>query len=166
MRNAKWYICFLKINFMWHALQNNKVFSFEILQCQTTISKIKSEVSLFKCITPSRFALHAPLSSSVPSHISTHCLLCVVSSFSERCYETIHLRYYDTGESWGRIHLRNVEQCTCEAGEIKCERVRYTSKICFQLLLFCFNLVLFLLCGPLLLGWWGRNLTSDVFAII
>lgn len=101
---------------------------------------------------PSRFALHAPLSSSVPSHISTHCLLCVVSSFSERCYETIHLRYYDTGESWGRIHLRNVEQCTCEAGEIKCERVRYTSKICFQLLLFCFNLVLFLLCGPLLLG--------------
>ncbi|KAM8747895.1 hepatocyte growth factor activator isoform 2-T2 [Acanthopagrus schlegelii] len=44
-----------------------------------------------------------------------------------RCYETKHLRYYDTGESWGRIHLRNVEQCTCVAGEIKCERVRYTA---------------------------------------
>uniref|UniRef100_A0A3Q3KWW2 trypsin n=1 Tax=Mastacembelus armatus TaxID=205130 RepID=A0A3Q3KWW2_9TELE len=44
----------------------------------------------------------------------------------KRCYETIHLRYYDIGESWGRIHLRNVEQCTCEAGEIKCERVHYT----------------------------------------
>ncbi|XP_075968474.1 hepatocyte growth factor activator serine protease [Anarhichas minor] len=45
----------------------------------------------------------------------------------KRCYETAHLRYYDTGESWGRIHLRNVEQCTCVAGEIKCERVRYTT---------------------------------------
>ncbi|KAF0029216.1 hypothetical protein F2P81_018321 [Scophthalmus maximus] len=44
----------------------------------------------------------------------------------EKCYETIHLRYYDIGESWGRIHLRNVEQCTCVAGEIECERVRYT----------------------------------------
>ncbi|KAK2899792.1 hepatocyte growth factor activator [Channa argus] len=44
----------------------------------------------------------------------------------KKCYETLHLRYYDTGESWGRIHLRNVEQCTCVAGEIKCERVRYT----------------------------------------
>ncbi|KAM4611744.1 hepatocyte growth factor activator [Polymixia lowei] len=43
-----------------------------------------------------------------------------------KCYETIHLRYYDIGDSWGRIHLRNVEQCTCIAGEIKCERVRYT----------------------------------------
>lgn len=58
--------------------------------------------------------------------------------FSEKCYETLHLRYYDTGESWGRIHLRNVEQCTCVAGETKCERVRYSSKI----QLFCFNCVL------------------------
>ncbi|XP_035810926.2 hepatocyte growth factor activator isoform X2 [Amphiprion ocellaris] len=44
----------------------------------------------------------------------------------KKCYETVHLRYYDIGESWGRIHLRNVEQCTCVAGETKCERVRYT----------------------------------------
>ncbi|XP_068612163.1 hepatocyte growth factor activator [Brachionichthys hirsutus] len=44
----------------------------------------------------------------------------------KRCYETRHLRYYDSGESWGRIHLRNVEQCTCAAGEMACERVRYT----------------------------------------
>ncbi|XP_039996358.1 hepatocyte growth factor activator isoform X3 [Xiphias gladius] len=44
----------------------------------------------------------------------------------EKCFETIHLRHYDIGESWGRIHLRNVEQCTCVAGEITCERVRYT----------------------------------------
>lgn len=75
--------------------------------------------------------------------------------FSEKCYETTHLRYYDTGESWGRIHLRNVEQCTCVAGEIKCERVHYTCKI---RLLFCFNGVLFLLRGLLLLGWWEWNL--------
>ncbi|XP_056883142.1 hepatocyte growth factor activator isoform X1 [Takifugu flavidus] len=45
----------------------------------------------------------------------------------KKCYETTHLHYYDTGESWGRIHLRNVEQCTCMAGEIKCERVAYTT---------------------------------------
>lgn len=52
--------------------------------------------------------------------------------FSEKCYETTHLHYYEAGESWGRIHLRNVEQCMCAAGEIKCERARYTSKIqCF-----------------------------------
>ncbi|KAG7271726.1 hypothetical protein CRUP_001310 [Coryphaenoides rupestris] len=42
-----------------------------------------------------------------------------------KCYETEHLRYYDMGESWGRIHRRNVERCTCEAGETKCESVRY-----------------------------------------
>ncbi|XP_032367192.1 hepatocyte growth factor activator isoform X2 [Etheostoma spectabile] len=44
----------------------------------------------------------------------------------KKCYETLHLRHYDIGESWGRIHLRNVEQCTCVAGEIMCERVQYT----------------------------------------
>uniref|UniRef100_A0A8C7W0K5 trypsin n=1 Tax=Oncorhynchus mykiss TaxID=8022 RepID=A0A8C7W0K5_ONCMY len=43
-----------------------------------------------------------------------------------KCYETIHLRYYDIGESWGRIYHRNVERCTCVDGEISCERVRYT----------------------------------------
>ncbi|CAL8385077.1 unnamed protein product [Arctogadus glacialis] len=43
-----------------------------------------------------------------------------------KCYETGHLRFYDIGESWGRIHLRNVEQCSCVAGETRCERVRYT----------------------------------------
>uniref|UniRef100_A0AAY5KXM7 trypsin n=1 Tax=Esox lucius TaxID=8010 RepID=A0AAY5KXM7_ESOLU len=42
-----------------------------------------------------------------------------------KCFETIHLRYYDNGESWGRIHLRNVERCTCADGDISCERVPY-----------------------------------------
>ncbi|XP_074518278.1 hepatocyte growth factor activator serine protease isoform X2 [Halichoeres trimaculatus] len=45
----------------------------------------------------------------------------------KKCFESVHLCYYDTGESWGRIHLRNVEQCTCVAGEIMCERTRYTT---------------------------------------
>ncbi|XP_013874993.1 hepatocyte growth factor activator [Austrofundulus limnaeus] len=45
----------------------------------------------------------------------------------KRCYETLHLRYYDVGATWGRIHLRNVEQCTCVAGEAECQRVRYTT---------------------------------------
>lgn len=44
----------------------------------------------------------------------------------KRCYERLHLRYYDNGESWGRIHLRSVEQCTCLTGEVQCRRVRYT----------------------------------------
>ncbi|KAJ8383161.1 hypothetical protein SKAU_G00039390 [Synaphobranchus kaupii] len=44
----------------------------------------------------------------------------------QKCYEEVHHRYYDTGESWGRIHNRNVEQCTCVSGVIQCERVRYT----------------------------------------
>ncbi|KAL4641496.1 hepatocyte growth factor activator isoform X1 [Arapaima gigas] len=43
----------------------------------------------------------------------------------EKCYEELHLRYYDTSQSWGRIHLRSVEQCTCVGGQTKCERVRY-----------------------------------------
>ncbi|XP_061620536.1 hepatocyte growth factor activator isoform X1 [Phyllopteryx taeniolatus] len=44
----------------------------------------------------------------------------------KQCYETVHLRHYDAGESWGRIHLRNVEQCTCVGGKIECQRARYT----------------------------------------
>lgn len=91
------------------------------------------------------------------SHFNLLPFMCCVG-FSEKCYETIHLRYYDTGESWGRIHLRNVEQCTCMAGEIKCERVRYTSKMCFQRLI-CFTCVMLLLCGLLLLGWSEWNTT-------
>ncbi|XP_067117644.1 hepatocyte growth factor activator isoform X2 [Osmerus mordax] len=43
-----------------------------------------------------------------------------------KCYETVHLRYYDIGESWGRIHLRNVEQCRCVAGQISCKNTHYT----------------------------------------
>lgn len=68
--------------------------------------------------------------SNLLTHFSLLPFMCCVG-FSEKCYETIHLRYYDIGESWGRIHLRNVEQCTCVAGEIKCERVHYTSKTRF-----------------------------------
>nr|XP_057922521.1 hepatocyte growth factor activator isoform X1 [Doryrhamphus excisus] len=45
----------------------------------------------------------------------------------KKCYETIHLRYYEEGESWGRIYLRNVERCTCSYGHIRCQRVGYTA---------------------------------------
>ncbi|XP_077445039.1 hepatocyte growth factor activator serine protease [Stigmatopora argus] len=48
----------------------------------------------------------------------------------QRCYESVHLRHYDAGESWGRIHLRNVEQCTCGGGgngEVQCRPTRYTA---------------------------------------
>lgn len=89
--------------------------------------------------------LYAPLSSLISSHISTRCL-------SEKCYEATHLRRYDTGESWGRIHLRNVEQCTCEAGEISCQRVHYTSKMCFLPLSPCLQRVPFVLRRLLFVG--------------
>ncbi|XP_064201046.1 hepatocyte growth factor activator [Anguilla rostrata] len=70
------------------------------------------------------------LCSNVPHSRSFECAcpegytgtLCTES----KCYEEVHHRYYDVGESWGRIHNRNVEQCTCASGVIDCERVRYT----------------------------------------
>ncbi|MBN3316751.1 HGFA factor, partial [Atractosteus spatula] len=69
--------------------------------------------------------------TSVPHLKSFHCTcteaysgkLCTLG----RCYEYEHLRYYDVGESWGRIHNRNVEQCSCTNGLIECQRVRYTA---------------------------------------
>ncbi|KAL6466613.1 hypothetical protein MHYP_G00244170 [Metynnis hypsauchen] len=42
-----------------------------------------------------------------------------------KCYEPLHLRHYDIGESWGRIHLRNVELCKCLREGVSCDRVRY-----------------------------------------
>ncbi|XP_056614781.1 hepatocyte growth factor activator isoform X1 [Triplophysa dalaica] len=46
---------------------------------------------------------------------------------NKNCYEPLHLKYYDIGESWGRIYMRNVELCTCLSGGITCERTRYTA---------------------------------------
>ncbi|XP_042617146.1 hepatocyte growth factor activator-like isoform X2 [Cyprinus carpio] len=46
--------------------------------------------------------------------------------FNEKCYEPLHLKYYDIGDSWGRIYLRSVELCTCLSGGVSCERARYT----------------------------------------
>ncbi|XP_077598262.1 hepatocyte growth factor activator serine protease isoform X2 [Stigmatopora nigra] len=49
----------------------------------------------------------------------------------QRCYESGHLRHYHAGQSWGRIHLRTVEQCTCVGGggggEVRCRPARYTA---------------------------------------
>lgn len=46
--------------------------------------------------------------------------------FIEKCYEPLHLKHYDIGESWGRIYQRSVELCTCLGGEVICKRARYT----------------------------------------
>ncbi|XP_061108834.1 hepatocyte growth factor activator [Conger conger] len=70
------------------------------------------------------------LCSSVPRTHSFECScpegytgrLCT----EQKCYEEVHHRLYDLGESWGRIHHRNVEQCACANGIIECVRVRYT----------------------------------------
>ncbi|KAK6493782.1 hepatocyte growth factor activator-like isoform X1 [Huso huso] len=43
-----------------------------------------------------------------------------------KCYDQRHLRYYNTGETWGRIHNGKVEQCTCTKSLIVCQPVRYT----------------------------------------
>lgn len=45
---------------------------------------------------------------------------------NKKCFEPLHLKHYDIGESWGRIYQRNVELCTCLNGEVTCERARYT----------------------------------------
>ncbi|KAK3523466.1 hypothetical protein QTP86_033597, partial [Hemibagrus guttatus] len=42
-----------------------------------------------------------------------------------KCYEPLHLKHYNIGEVWGRIHLRNVEQCMCSRDGASCERTRY-----------------------------------------
>ncbi|XP_048042125.1 hepatocyte growth factor activator isoform X1 [Megalobrama amblycephala] len=44
----------------------------------------------------------------------------------KKCYEPLHLKHYDIGESWGRIYQRSVELCTCLGGEVSCKRARYT----------------------------------------
>ncbi|RXN30138.1 hepatocyte growth factor activator [Labeo rohita] len=45
---------------------------------------------------------------------------------NKKCYEPLHLKYYDIGDSWGRIHRRSVELCTCLSGGVSCKRARYT----------------------------------------
>ncbi|XP_062864414.1 hepatocyte growth factor activator, partial [Trichomycterus rosablanca] len=44
-----------------------------------------------------------------------------------KCYEPLHLRYYNIGESWGRIDQHIVEQCKCLRDGLYCERARYTA---------------------------------------
>ncbi|TSY83944.1 Protein Dok-7 [Bagarius yarrelli] len=43
----------------------------------------------------------------------------------KKCYEPLHLKHYGIGEVWGRIHLRNVEQCTCGRDGMSCKPTRY-----------------------------------------
>ncbi|RXN01813.1 Protein Dok-7 [Acipenser ruthenus] len=44
-----------------------------------------------------------------------------------KCYDQTHLKYYNIGETWGRIHTGKVEQCTCTDSLIVCQPVRYTA---------------------------------------
>lgn len=44
---------------------------------------------------------------------------------TEKCYEPLHLKHYNIGEVWGRIHLRNVEQCMCGRDGASCEPTHY-----------------------------------------
>lgn len=53
------------------------------------------------------------------------CLFFGFFGLKEKCYEPLHLRYYNIGEAWGRIHLRNVEQCVCSSDGVSCMRTRY-----------------------------------------
>ncbi|MGH0143409.1 UNVERIFIED_CONTAM: hypothetical protein FKN15_016740 [Acipenser sinensis] len=46
---------------------------------------------------------------------------------SLKCYDQTHLKYYNIGETWGRIHTGKVEQCTCTDSLIVCQPVRYTA---------------------------------------
>ncbi|KAG9346956.1 hypothetical protein JZ751_005883, partial [Albula glossodonta] len=98
-----------------------------------TNTSISSRLFVFSGVTDScagNPCQNGGICSNVPHSRSFECTcpegytgrLCA----EEKCYEGIHHRYYDTGDSWGRIHNRNVEQCTCTSGEIQCERVRYT----------------------------------------
>ncbi|XP_041132843.1 hepatocyte growth factor activator-like isoform X1 [Polyodon spathula] len=44
-----------------------------------------------------------------------------------KCYDQTHLRYYNIGETWGRVHTGKVEQCTCIDSLIVCQPVQYTA---------------------------------------
>lgn len=127
---------------MWHVLgQRKSTFVWASFRLAMSLSVSRSWVSpnFFYFKLPKIGTKHASafLMSFISAHVSTCCL-------PEKCYETLHLRYYDVGATWGRIHLRNVEQCTCVAGEAECQRVRYTSKSDFVAP--CVNLVLVVFC--------------------
>lgn len=77
-------ICYESFGNRFHfAFKINEIAHFQNNQTQ---QKTHSNVSTLgaSCIAQTwNLALHAPLSSSVSSHISSHCLLCVVSAFQK-----------------------------------------------------------------------------------
>ncbi|KAM8939552.1 hepatocyte growth factor activator serine protease [Pelodytes ibericus] len=45
-----------------------------------------------------------------------------------KCFDEAHYEFYDTGETWARIHTGRVQQCTCQDGTINCHTgERYTA---------------------------------------
>ncbi|XP_032644520.1 hepatocyte growth factor activator serine protease [Chelonoidis abingdonii] len=43
-----------------------------------------------------------------------------------KCFDESRYEYFDTGESWARIHKGVVEECTCVNSRIECQNTRYT----------------------------------------
>ncbi|XP_043928663.1 hepatocyte growth factor activator [Protopterus annectens] len=44
----------------------------------------------------------------------------------EKCFDESRYKYFDIGETWGRIWQMNVEQCTCNEKGIACSRIKFT----------------------------------------
>ncbi|EMP35559.1 Hepatocyte growth factor activator, partial [Chelonia mydas] len=44
-----------------------------------------------------------------------------------KCFDDSRYEYFDTGESWARIHKGIVEECMCVNSRIECQNTRYTS---------------------------------------
>ncbi|XP_078250228.1 hepatocyte growth factor activator serine protease [Pogona vitticeps] len=43
-----------------------------------------------------------------------------------KCFDGTLYEYFETGESWARIFLGRVEQCTCVNSQIECQQEQYT----------------------------------------
>ncbi|XP_067414985.1 hepatocyte growth factor activator isoform X2 [Emydura macquarii macquarii] len=43
-----------------------------------------------------------------------------------KCFDDSRYEYFDTGESWARIHKGVVEECSCVNSRIECQNTRYT----------------------------------------
>ncbi|XP_069059575.1 hepatocyte growth factor activator [Pleurodeles waltl] len=41
-----------------------------------------------------------------------------------KCFDFALYEYFDVGERWPRMHQREVEQCTCNNGQIECEKAQ------------------------------------------
>lgn len=99
---------------------------------------------------------YAPLSSSIPSHISTYCLLCVVSAFQRgamKPYTCAIMTSESLGDEftfvmWNSAHVWQGKSSVKESAT----QVRRAFSCCCSA-----PTVLFLFCSLLLLEWWEWN---------